>query len=65
TDPVITFSDNSIDVTTGTLKQGGTAVSLSTHNHDATYVNATGDTMTGTLTFNAATDITTVTDLDL
>lgn len=28
TDPVITFGDSSVDVTTGTLKQGGTAVVL-------------------------------------
>ena len=35
TDPVITFSNNSIDVTTGILKQGGTAVSLSGHMHAA------------------------------
>jgi hypothetical protein len=43
TDPVITFSDSLVDITTGTLKQGGTAVSLSGHAH------AAADITSGTL----------------
>lgn len=35
TDPVWTIGNNSMDLTTGTLKQGGTAVSLSGHSHAA------------------------------
>lgn len=38
TDPVWTFGDGSVDLSTGTLKQGGTSVSLSTHNHSGTYL---------------------------
>lgn len=54
TDPVITFGDSSVDVTTGTLKQGGTAVSLSGHAHAASDITsgtlaiARGGTGTGT-----------------
>lgn len=36
TDSVLTFGNSSVDVTTGTLKQGGTAVSLSGHAHATT-----------------------------
>jgi len=35
TDPVITFGNSSVDVSTGTLSQGGTPVSLSGHAHAA------------------------------
>ena len=54
TDPVITFGDSSVDVTTGTLKQGGTAVSLAGHAHAASDITsgalaiARGGTGTGT-----------------
>lgn len=54
TDPVITFGDSSVDVTTGTLKQGGTAVSLTGHAHAASDITsgtlaiARGGTGTGT-----------------
>lgn len=33
TDPIITIGDNSFDLSTGVLKQGGTAVSLAGHTH--------------------------------
>lgn len=42
TDPVITFSNNSVDVTTGALKVAGTAVSVAGHTH------AAGDVTSGT-----------------
>lgn len=35
TDPIITIGNNSFDISTGVLKQGGTAVSLSGHTHTA------------------------------
>lgn len=38
TDPVITFSNNSIDVTTGTLKFAGATVSVSGHAHSASEI---------------------------
>jgi hypothetical protein len=41
TDPVITFSASSVDVTTGTLKQGGTAVATSDSTN--TFTNKTYD----------------------
>lgn len=36
-DLVIDQSGGNFDVTSGSIKQGGTAVSLSTHNHDTVY----------------------------
>lgn len=38
TDPVVTVGDNSFDISTGVLKQGGTAVSLAGHAHAASDV---------------------------
>ncbi len=65
TDPVLTLADGVFNVSTGTLQQAGTAVSLSGHTHveanitdlshaDASKLPLAGGTMTGELVLRAA-----------
>jgi hypothetical protein len=61
TDPVVTVGDNSFDLSTGVLKQGGTAVSLSGHTHAAATItgfDAAVDARIAAAVLNALFDVT-------
>lgn len=57
TNPVLTFSDGVVNVSTGTLQQGGTAVALAGHAHDA--ITDSGTASGATLTYAGGAGIST------